>query len=148
MANTKFVTVDSNGAQVNQELGATVPGYSANTTFPAPALILPIDAIGDASSSFVKTVPTSQGATYRIIGVQIVKAAATGGAGDAIAVLNNGNALTGSVSLNTVADKSSTWAPIDDAYQVYTAGNPIGVSTTKAANDPSCYVYLHLVKLT
>lgn len=148
MANTQFATINASGAQVNQELGASLPGFTANPTFPALALVLPIDAIGNASSTFIKAVPTSQGDSYRIIGVQIVKAAATGGAGDGIAVVNSGVALTGTVSLNTVADKSTTWVPVDDAAMVYTAGNPLGVSTTKATNDPSCYVYIHMVKLT
>lgn len=148
MANTKFVTVDSNGAQVNQELGATLPGYTANDTFPAPAVVVLIDAIGNASSTFIKTVPTSQGSTYRIIGVQLVKAAAAGGANDTIALVNNGNAVTGAVSLVAATDKSTTWAVIDDAYQVYTAGTPLTVNTVKFTNDPSCYVYVHMVKLT
>lgn len=148
MANTQFMTINASGAQVNQELGASVPGFTANPTFPAPHLVLPIDAIGNASSTFVKAVPTSQGGTYRIIGVQIVKAASVGGAGDGVAVVNNGTALTGTVSLDTVADKSTTWVAVDDAAMVYTAGNPFGVSTTKATNDPSCYVYIHMVKLT
>lgn len=148
MANTKFVTVDANGAQVNQEFGASLPGYTANLTKPAPVLVLPIDVIADASTPFYKTVPATEGDTYRIIGVQIVKAAATGGAGDAVAVVNNGTALTGTVSLNTIADKATIWAPIDDAAQVYTAGNTLGGTTTKATNDPSCYIYIHMVKLT
>lgn len=148
MANTQFVTINASGAQVNQELGATVPGFTANPTFPAPALVLPIDAIGNATSSFTKAVPVGQGGTYRVTGIQIVKAAATGGAGDTIEVFNNGTSMTGAVSLNTVTDTSTTWVAVTDAQMVYTAGNSFGVSTTKATNDPSCYVYIYMVKLT
>lgn len=148
MANTKFVTIDSNGAQANQELGAAVPGYSANTSNPAAELVLPFDVIADASTTAIKRIPTTEGATYRIVEIQVVKAAAAGGAGDTVAVVNNGTAVTGAVSLNGVADKGILNLPIDDAAMVYTAGNPLGVSTVKATNDPSCYVYVKLIKLT
>lgn len=148
MANSKLVTVDSNGAQVNQELGQTIPGYTANSTYPAPVLVVPIDAIADATSSFTKTVPTSQGGTYRIIAVQVVKAAVVGGANDTVALLNDGDPVTGNVSLTGLADKATQWLPIDDAYQTYTAGNPLSASTVKTTSNPSCYVYVHMVKLT
>ena len=148
MANSKFVTVDSNGAQVNQELGPTIPGYTANSTYPAPVLVVPIDAIADATSSFTKAVPTSQGGTYRIVAVQVVKAAAMGGANDTVALINNGDSVTGNVSVMGMADKATQWLPIDDAYQTYTAGNPLVASTVKVTSNPSCYVYVYLVKLT
>jgi hypothetical protein len=149
MANPKFVTIDANGAQVNQELNAALPGYTANLTKPAQVLVLPIDAIADAASStFIKAVPTTEGTTFRIIGIQIIKAGAAGGAADTVTVVNNGSALTGAASLTGLADKATSWLLVDDAAQVYTAGNPIGVTTAKTTNDPSCYVYIHMIKLT
>ncbi len=147
MANTKFVTINGDGAQVNQEFGGALSGNIASPNNPAPLLVIPFDVIGDASTSIQKVVPLVEGATYRIVGADVVKTAAVGGALDSVAVENNGD-LVGKLSLTGLADNGVGSITVDDAYFVYTAGTTLSVSTTKTTNNPSCYVYLKLVKLT
>lgn len=147
MANTKFVTIDDNGAQHNQELGASVPGATANPLSPAPLLIVPFDVIGNASTTVGKVIPVTEGSTWRIVGIDIVKAAQAGGVGDLISA-TNGASTIGTLSLNGLADNGVGSLTINDASFVYTAGTTLSVSTTKAVNDPSCYAYVKLLKLT
>lgn len=95
-------------------------------------------AVADAATGDVDVVLAHK---TLITGVQVIKTAGAGGAGDTITVKNGATAITDAMDIN-VADTTIVWpATMDDAQFTIAAGGTLRVTRTKAsANNAACLV--------